>query len=88
MKEKNEMTWKEIFKLYFLVRIVIPLAALAIFIFLFGNTSSKGNSLLVGLGVIIGIIALFGILNFLYISTLKLFKIKRNSEDQNAESEA
>jgi len=88
MKANIEMTWREIFKIYLLFRTLIPLAALALFLLLFGNTSSKGKSLLVSIGVIIGTIGLFGILNFLYISIVKLFNIKIKSDQPKDESEA
>ncbi len=81
MKEKNELTWKEIFMNFFLIRTIIPLVLTIIFFVAFGKTSSKGNELIVGLGVILAIGTIFGFLKFLNIVIIKLFKTKRSEED-------
>jgi len=81
MKEKDELTWNEIFKNFLLIRTGIPLVLTIIFMVAFGNTSSKGNDLIVGLGVILAIGTILGFLTFLNVVFVKVFKTKKSNED-------
>jgi NhaP-type Na+/H+ or K+/H+ antiporter len=81
IKEKDELTWKEIFTNFFLIRTIIPLVLTIIVLVAFGNTSSKESDLIVGLGVVLVIGTIFGFLTFLKVAVVKLLKTKNSEED-------
>ena len=81
MKENDELTWKEIFKNFFLIRTVIPLVLTIIYGLIIGNKQSSGNELIISLGVILIIGTVLGFLTFLNIVVKKIFKTKRKNKE-------